>query len=72
VLCNPPFHQSHTLGDFIAWQMFEDAKHALRPGGLLRVIGNSHRGYQLKLKKIFGNSKIVATNSKFMIIDSYK
>jgi 16S rRNA G1207 methylase RsmC len=72
VLCNPPFHQSHTLGDFIAWQMFQDAQHALKPGGFLRVIGNSHLGYQVKLKKLFGNSKIVATNTKFMIIDSYK
>lgn len=72
VLCNPPFHQSTTIGDFIAWQMFQDAKEALIPGGCLRVIGNSHLGYQVKLKKIFGNSKIVATNKKFMIVDSIK
>ena len=72
ILCNPPFHQSNTIGDFIALQMFDDAWEALSPGGLLRVIGNSHLGYQFKLKKIFGNSKIVATNNKFMIIDSIK
>lgn len=72
VLCNPPFHQSHTIGDFIAWQMFQDAKDSLKSGGVLRVIGNSHLGYQVKLKKLFGHSKIVATNQKFMIIDSIK
>lgn len=72
VLCNPPFHQSHTIGDFIAWQMFNDAKDALKKGGILRVIGNSHLGYQLKLKKIFGNSKVVATNTKFMLVDAVK
>lgn len=72
VLCNPPFHQQTTIGDFIAWQMFNDAFRALRNGGKLRVIGNSHLGYQYKLKKIFGNSDIVATNQKFMIIDSVK
>lgn len=72
VLCNPPFHQQTTIGDFIAWQMFNDAFRALRTGGTLRVIGNSHLGYQHKLKKVFGNSKIVATNQKFMIIDSIK
>lgn len=72
VLCNPPFHQGTTIGDFIAWQMFQDAHHALKPGGWLRVIGNSHLGYQLKLKKIFGASKIVATNTKFIICEAQK
>ena len=72
VLCNPPFHQSNTVGDFIAVQMFNDAYRALQPGGHLRVIGNSHLGYHVKLKQLFGNSKIVATNQKFMIIDSRK
>lgn len=72
VLCNPPFHQGNTIGDFIAWQMFQDAHASLKMGGVLRVIGNSHLGYQIKLKKIFGNSKIVATNQKFMICDAIK
>ena len=72
VLCNPPFHQGTTMGDFIAWQMFQDSHHALKPGSWLRVIGNSHLGYQVKLKKIFGNSKIVATNPKFIICEAQK
>lgn len=72
VLCNPPFHQGNTIGDFIAWQMFQDAYDALKAGGILRVIGNSHLGYQMKLKKLFGNSNIVATNSKFIICDARK
>lgn len=72
VICNPPFHQGNTIGDFIAWQMFNDAKDALKSGGVIRVIGNSHLAYQVKLKKIFGNSKVVASNTKFMIIDSVK
>lgn len=72
VLCNPPFHQGNTIGDFIAWQMFQDAYDALKVGGTLRVIGNSHLGYQMKLKKLFGNSNIIATNSKFIICDAKK
>ncbi len=72
VLCNPPFHQNHTVGDYIAMQMFKDARRTLRKGGVIRVIGNSHLGYQQSLKRIFGNSKIVATNKKFMIIDALK
>jgi 16S rRNA G1207 methylase RsmC len=72
VLCNPPFHQGNTLGTHISWQMFTDAHRALIPGGTLRVIGNSHLHYHVTLKKIFGNSQIVATNSKFMIVDAIK
>lgn len=72
VLCNPPFHQGNTVGDFIAWQMFQDSYNVLKPGGTLRIIGNSHLGYQHKLKKLFGNFKIVATNNKFMICEATK
>ena len=72
VICNPPFHQGNTIGDFIAWQMFHDAKEALKNGGIIRVIGNSHLAYQVKLKKIFANSKVIATNIKFMIVDAVK
>jgi 16S rRNA G1207 methylase RsmC len=72
VLCNPPFHQQNTVGDFIAWQMFQDSFAALKKGGVIRVIGNSHLAYQVKLKKLFGNSKIIATNSKFVICESQK
>ena len=72
VLCNPPFHQQTTVGDFIAWQMFLDSYDSLKAGGTIRVIGNSHLGYHVKLKKIFGNSKIVATNNKFMICEARK
>lgn len=72
VLCNPPFHQQNTVGDFIAWQMFQDSYDALKKGGVLRVIGNSHLGYQVKLKRLFGNSTIIATNSKFIICEARK
>lgn len=72
VLCNPPFHQQNTIGDFIAWEMFKDSYEVLQKGGTLIVIGNSHLGYQIKMKKIFGNSKIISTNQKFIICDSKK
>ena len=71
VLCNPPFHQAHALGDTIAWQMFVDAHRALKPGGLLRIVGNAHLGYHHKLKRLFGKSRIVATNERFMIVDAH-
>jgi 23S rRNA (guanine1835-N2)-methyltransferase len=72
VLCNPPFHQGNALGDQIAWQMFRDSHRALSIKGTIRVIGNTHLKYQTVLKRVFGNSRLVATNSKFMIVDAVK
>lgn len=72
VLCNPPFHQQNTITDHIAWQMFNDAKQALRTGGELRIVGNRHLGYHEKLKRIFGGYKQVASNQKFVILSCIK
>lgn len=72
VLCNPPFHQGTARGDFIAGQMFTDAKRVLIPGGRLRVIGNTHLHYPTVLRKLFGNSEVVASNAKFTIVDAFK
>lgn len=74
VLCNPPFHQQQTITDHIAWQMFCDAKHVLRVGGQLLVIGNRHLGYDGKLKRVFGKHqvKVIASNKKFVILQATK
>lgn len=72
VLCNPPFHQENTMGDFIAHQMFHDAQRALKLNGTLRVIGNHHLEYGEILKRIFTNVRSVAKNSKFVILESFK
>lgn len=71
-ICNPPFHQGNLVTDSIAYQMFSDAFHVLVKGGLFRVIGNSHLPYPQLLKRIFGNSKIIATHQKFIVIDAIK
>ncbi len=72
IVCNPPFHQQHVIGDHIAWQMFQQAQRVLRKGGELRVIGNRHLNYHVHLKKLFGNWHAVAGNAKFAIIKAYK
>ncbi len=72
IVCNPPFHQQHVIGDQIASQMFQQAHKVLRKGGELRVIGNRHLNYHLNLKKLFGNCRQVAANSKFVIFSSIK
>jgi 16S rRNA (guanine1207-N2)-methyltransferase len=68
VLCNPPFHQQHAVGDQIAQRMFRQARDVLRPGGQLWVIGNRHLGYHIALKRLFRSVELVASNAKFVIL----
>ncbi|PSW19621.1 methyltransferase domain-containing protein [Photobacterium sanctipauli] len=72
VLCNPPFHQQNAITSHIAWQMFCDAKRVLRAKGQLIIIGNRHLGYDEKLKRLFGNVKLIAQNNKFVVYQSNK
>ncbi|OOF15278.1 50S rRNA methyltransferase [Salinivibrio sp. PR919] len=70
VMCNPPFHQQQAITDHIAWQMFCDAKRVLTNHGRLLVIGNRHLGYHAKLKRLFGNVSVIASNKKFVILQA--
>ncbi|MBW7982716.1 23S rRNA (guanine(1835)-N(2))-methyltransferase RlmG [Enterobacillus tribolii] len=72
VLCNPPFHQQHTITDHVAWQMFADARRCLTTGGELYIVGNRHLDYYQKIKKLFGNCVTVASNRKFVILKAVK
>ncbi|NQY37035.1 MAG: methyltransferase [Alteromonadaceae bacterium] len=72
IICNPPFHQQTATTDHIAWQMFKDSFRVLKKGGELRIIGNRQLAYHIKLKRIFGNSTEIATNSKFVTLSAIK
>ena len=72
VLCNPPFHQQNVVSDFVAQQMFRDAKNALRQGSEFCVVANRHLAYSDSLKRLFGNCFVVATNSKFVVLKATK
>ena len=72
VLNNPPFHSHQATTDATAWRMFTGARRALRPGGELWVIGNRHLGYHVKLRTLFGNSRLVASDPKFVVLKAVK
>ncbi|MFC5724252.1 methyltransferase [Streptomyces gamaensis] len=72
VLNNPPFHTHRALTDSTSWRMFTGARRALRPGGELWVVGNRHLGYHVKLRRLFGNCEVVASNPKFVILKAVK
>lgn len=67
ILLNPPFHRGHAVDDSVARMLFRHARRHLKPGGMLRVIGNNHLAYGEVLKKQFGRVSQVARNSKFTI-----
>ena len=72
ILCNPPFHQQHVVGDMIAWQMFVQSRRVLKSEGELWIVGSRHLAYHTKLKKLFGNQTLVSTNNKFVILRAIK
>ncbi|WP_439145899.1 methyltransferase [Streptomyces coacervatus] len=72
VLSNPPFHSHQATTDMTAWRMFTGARRVLRPGGEMWVVGNRHLGYHVKLRKVFGNSQLVAGDPKFVVLKAVK
>lgn len=72
VLNNPPFHSHQATSDATAWRMFTGARRTLRPGGELWVVGNRHLGYHVKLRRLFGNSEVVASDPKFVVLRAVK
>ncbi|GAA4050814.1 methyltransferase [Nonomuraea soli] len=72
VLNNPPFHSHRGTTDRTAWRMFKDSRQALRRQGELYVIGNRHLGYHVKLRRLFGNCEVVASDPRFVILRAVK
>ncbi len=68
ILCNPPFHQLHTVGDQIANSLFMASRKVLRKNGELWIIGNRHLNYHVNLNRLFGKHTAVAANAKFVIL----
>ncbi|MFB9253310.1 methyltransferase [Sphaerisporangium melleum] len=72
VLNNPPFHAHRATTDETAWRMFNGSRAALRRGGELWVVGNRHLGYHAKLRRLFGNCEVAASDPKFVVLRAVK
>lgn len=68
VLCNPPFHQQHVVGQRLATSMFRDSKRVLIQGGQMWVVANRHLDYQASLKRLYGNCTEVSRNSRYRVL----
>ncbi len=69
VLCNPPFHQQHALTDNVARDV---PPRPPLPENQRRAVYRCQPSpdYFHKLKKIFGNCTTIATNNKFVVLES--
>ncbi|MFF0064614.1 methyltransferase [Streptomyces sp. NPDC005279] len=72
VLNNPPFHSHQATTDATARRMFGGSRRVLRTGGELWVVGNRHLGYHAKLRRLFGNCEVVASDPKFVVLRAVK
>ncbi|MFT7581719.1 MAG: 23S rRNA (guanine1835-N2)-methyltransferase [Myxococcota bacterium] len=68
IVCNPPFHHGHVVGDHLAVDLFHQSRKALRPGGTLLVVGNGHLRHHDILERLFATSVVVAANPKFTVV----
>ncbi|MER5807433.1 methyltransferase [Streptomyces sp. NPDC002033] len=72
VLNNPPFHSHQATTDATALRMFAQSRKVLRTGGELWVVANRHMGYHTHLRRLFGNSEVVASEPKFVVLRAVK
>ena len=71
-ICNPPFHQQHSIGDHIAQAMFRDAHKHLAGNGEFWVVGNRHLNYGQALRRLFPKTRSIGSNNKFSIFCATK
>lgn len=72
ILSNPPFHSHQATTDATALRMFAQSRKVLRPRGELWIVANRHMGYHTHLRRLFGNSEVVASEPKFVILRAVK
>jgi 16S rRNA (guanine1207-N2)-methyltransferase len=70
VLCNPPFHRGTARDSDVAFAMFADAGRALRPGGELWTVFNTHLPYLRALRRLVGPTRVVAQNPGYLVTRS--
>lgn len=72
ILCNPPFHDNHSLSTATALKMFRESRRVLKEEGELFIVANRHLNYEKQLSKIFNKAQIITSNKKFSIIRAVK
>ncbi|HSN11499.1 MAG TPA: methyltransferase [Propionibacteriaceae bacterium] len=72
VACNPPFHRGTAKDYSAAFHMIVDAGRALRPGGELWLVYNSHLPYLPFARDHVGPTRIVHRDPSYLVTSSTK
>ena len=67
ILCNPPFHSSHTVEEYVGRRLLVQSASHLKGGGRLCMVANRHLQYLPTLRRGFSAVKKIAENNKFVI-----
>jgi len=70
IVLNPPFHVGAAVHTGIARRLFADAARVLAPGGELRVVWNTSRGYRPVLEHLVGPTRQLLRTPKFTVTAS--
>ena len=70
VVCNPPFHRGTALDRTTTPHLFAQVGAALRPGGELWTVWNSHLPYLPMLRARVGSTSVVTQNPRFTVTRS--
>lgn len=70
ILCNPPFHQEHTVNEFAGRHLLRRCSQSLMPGGQLYLVANRHLDYVPALRREFRHVEKDAENGKFIILNA--
>ncbi len=67
VFCNPPFHRAAAKDSSAAFDIIGDAGRALRPGGELWLVFNSHLPYLPYATRHVGPTRVVARDRSYVV-----
>lgn len=70
VVCNPPFHSEAAISTELSRILFTDASRALRIGGQMLTVFNSHLPHRRALERLVGPTKQLGRNSRFTVTAS--
>lgn len=72
IVCNPPFHRGTAKDSSTALTMISDAARALRPGGELWLVYNTHLPYRSTLRTTIGPTELIAQDRDYLVTRSRK
>lgn len=72
ILSNPPFHTGKEVNYTVTTSLLQQSHQALVSGGQLILVANRFIRYDLLMKDIFGNVKILAQNNRYHVLSATK